>query len=922
MNSREAQRAPHNGPPPGQPDYCRLARDESRHSLERPGSPVDASFVRARSAGYIGQDGQDGSCVPVDADHHESASSFHGNDGDITMLNLDRFQSRASTLIDRPYVLTGQSGDAPDDEPRHHKLDMPTPGPSGGATPTTAAADDGQLLYIAKGDKKFQPPWFLLGPSVAVLLLTAGLATIMVVWIQTHRLPLESEGVIFVREGVEDEPDRPYTNPSIGRDNELRFNTQIAHSTGLSFSTVISTVAGASIYPYMALIAYSLATDWLILQARVAESPSAALREKLPTPMQYALLLQLCSSQSLEAVWNTLRHIFLDRGSRATVPGLLKKAVTWLIVLLLVNTAIAWTDFWLHETVKIVQIVHVDPQSEMRGYGTALNTTLCPELELSQGPDAAAPLPCLVSIDPTTGQPTFAEGPDLESLQVRSEGSLTFEGLSTTHAVDDLSLPEQTSRLDRLRMRFSPSAVAKNDSLVFATAPGIDGGQIFHMPTIGLETECQMIATSCAHDPTSFDCTNAGYPEIRSELGLDLAARLQLVTLADRSQSAADGSTHVAFKPANPIRVGVVTSYMDSNTSDVAGTGFETMQQSQQGGGGGSVHFVYSIAVCSLSFYELDVDFFNSTFSLRGDRRLAPDSLAFQLSGPLVSGRVGRTLGSALSAVTGRLEGEHFAAELGYTLGYALLSEASGLLAPVDVAVLQSERVLASQYPVVALYFYFGLLYSYALVALILFAWAWSSSSDSVAYDCPRTGRRVEMPAATLAQRVLMDPGRLIASHLGGNQTHAHGATLASVATMLAHAAPGVGGTNSEKAGIQDSATSTGVQAGILPLNRQAVLRTTATDMLDLFDEPVHQERLVIGLETGGRGFGVWPVSQATGAVGQAGGGGGRSGKRDSLIRASNLLHHPLQNHQQHCDQPVCNRDQDQDFAPAGGRYR
>lgn len=102
----------------------------------------------------------------------------------------------------------------------------------------------------------------------------------------------------------------------------------------------------------MSLVAYSLAADWLVLQGRVAESASASVAEQLPTPLQYSLLVQLCGANSFEAVKMALQHTLRNKGSRASVPTILRKALNWLIVLLLFTNAIGWTDFWLHETTK------------------------------------------------------------------------------------------------------------------------------------------------------------------------------------------------------------------------------------------------------------------------------------------------------------------------------------------------------------------------------------------------------------------------------------------------------------------------------------------------------------------------------------------------------------------------------------------
>lgn len=98
-------------------------------------------------------------------------------------------------------------------------------------------------LYASSGSKRFVPPLMLLGPVLAVLFLTAGLATGMGLWVWTHKLPLTSDGVIYVREGSE-EVDTDYTDSTLGNNNTLSFNTQINHATTLSISSVISTLVG------------------------------------------------------------------------------------------------------------------------------------------------------------------------------------------------------------------------------------------------------------------------------------------------------------------------------------------------------------------------------------------------------------------------------------------------------------------------------------------------------------------------------------------------------------------------------------------------------------------------------------------------------------------------------------------------------
>jgi len=101
----------------------------------------------------------------------------------------------------------------------------------------------------------------------------------------------------------------------------------------------------------MSLVAYSLGADWLMLQSKVAASASMTVVEELPTPLQYTLLIQLCSTQ-WSALWDSLNHVVRGKGSKAHVPKILIKAMVWLAILLTLNSGVGWTDFWLHETTK------------------------------------------------------------------------------------------------------------------------------------------------------------------------------------------------------------------------------------------------------------------------------------------------------------------------------------------------------------------------------------------------------------------------------------------------------------------------------------------------------------------------------------------------------------------------------------------
>jgi hypothetical protein len=148
-------------------------------------------------------------------------------------------------------------------------------------------------IYASASEKKYVPPLLLIGSVLGILCCTAGMATTMILWTYTHKLPLLSPGVIYLHEGDEDDMAREYTDKTIGDGAKLRFNQQSSHPTTLTLSSIIVFLIGGSLYPMMGLIAYGLAADWIQLQERVAISSNVDIIDQLPTPLQYALLTKI-----------------------------------------------------------------------------------------------------------------------------------------------------------------------------------------------------------------------------------------------------------------------------------------------------------------------------------------------------------------------------------------------------------------------------------------------------------------------------------------------------------------------------------------------------------------------------------------------------------------------------------------------------
>ncbi|KAL9935782.1 hypothetical protein V8E36_005359 [Tilletia maclaganii] len=753
-----------------------------------------------------------------------------------------------------------------------------------------APSEHPHVLFASQADRRFVPPLMLLGPVLGVLFVTAGLATFMVIWVKLHMLPLSSDGVVYIREGTESEGDRTYHDPVLGASATLRFEEQISHATTLSISSAISTLVGNSVFPLMGLVTYSLASSWLQLQTDIARRSSYALTEQLPTPLQFALLTQICGANSFEAVWNTARHMARSRRTRTTIPSILTKAFAWLTSLLLLTSAIAALDVYLHETMKTVQVLDINPIETFANFTWTLNNTLCMASALSLNQP-----PCLVAAPTDTSYfPVWAESGNFAVQYVEPEGWLVANNASKDHNI-------QTVVTNLL-----PDTNNSTRWLSFVDSPQVRNEDIFDSKSIGMSAQCEMIIADCKPTSQSFNCAAAGQPQISiGTTTMTLPSGSQASNLAshlyisDPQGGAMLGPASTIGAQSNPLPVSALITYSVQLQVTPEDQGFENFIVGAAPGSDGApasgqTTWMYGALSCSLALYELELSFFNSSYTFDAIR-LADPGLLHALSGPIVSGALTDAVASAVARVAGRVPADRFADLFGAELGYNAMAFSTGMLQALPVAVNSWQPILASQYSLPALVAYLALLYAYALCAIILFFWAWGMSSDCVEYYDPISGEKVAVPAVVLAQRQLMEPGHVIALHLtngagggGGAGTPASGpgfggAAMPTKSTQLPSAMmPSTSQSQLMKSSDPEKNAAMEARESVSPA-KAAAIRTVSTDLLDLFEDSALVDRVVVGLESRGHGFGVWPVQTALGAIGQ-----GRA--RDSLLRTQNLF--------------------------------
>ncbi|UZJ54449.1 hypothetical protein CBS101457_003769 [Exobasidium rhododendri] len=645
------------------------------------------------------------------------------------------------------------------------------------------------------------------------------MATAMLLWTYTHKLPLYSAGVIYLHEGDEDEMGREYADKTLGDGVRLKINKLSSHSTTLTFSSIIVFLIGNSVYPMMGMIAYGIAADWMQLQDRVANSSEVDYGVELPSPLQYVLLTRLCSSNSFSSIIQTLQHWHEIRSfNRSGLPKLLKKALVWLIVLLSLQTSTAWLDFLMHETTRTVSVVDVDEKTSLLPYSMRLNTTLCP----SERADA---YPCLLlPLESTGGNTSSAALFANEDQLVSSEGWLVANKASREYSVQ-IHKDADNSELDNMSYYTNPNV---------RTQDYMEEGY-----TIGLKARCSMLTSSCQSTDRTFDCSNAGRPELKSSLIVaqsNLTPATEYVTISDVLYST-DINRNVQYgqdafvgPQSNPWTVsGLVVS---PTSTSVPHSGFQDFQIGTEASlHQQKTHFSYGAFECDLTFRDVKFSYFNETYEIEAwnDSHV---SLAHNLSGPLLAGLVSDIAFSAIAPVAGRVEVDAFTHALEQSLSFNLLALSAGLIQRDLVPVHAWRPILAQQYDKSVLYSYIALLYAYAVTAVVLFSCAWGTSSSCIVFR-EEDGLSKEVAAVTIAQRWLMEPvGYLTALSIGSkcrNRSDSHEKQRQNHTRMSRPPTPS---------------------------------RTARCGLLQIFPKHAHEERVVVGLERGGAGFGVWPISR------------------------------------------------------------
>lgn len=335
-----------------------------------------------------------------------------------------------------------------------------------------------------------------------------------------------------------------------------------------------------------------------------------------------------------------------------------------------------------------MQVIDVDPVAVSKNFSMSINGTTCDRMDDLDG------LPCEITLNSTTGGLSFATANEYDLSYVGQEAWSVANNASKSHSV--------------LTM-FGKTGTTMD--LSYLTASGARDQEVFRASTTGVLTTCRMVTAECKATMQSFNCSGIGHPELASNttvLSDNLNSRLDLKNLA-----AVAGANASLGAQTNPLALIALLTYSLAGNADINETGFQNYDL-------GQAIWTYGMAVCNMTFYDLDVSFFNGSYSI-DNQKVSNPKVAHALSGPLVAGLVTDPAVSLVASSAGRDNASDFAARFAHALSYYTLALSSGLFQSDPVSVNEWHPILASQYSRAPLYTYFGLLYAYAICAVVLF---------------------------------------------------------------------------------------------------------------------------------------------------------------------------------------------------------
>ncbi|KAG8898000.1 hypothetical protein FRC00_003562 [Tulasnella sp. 408] len=587
---------------------------------------------------------------------------------------------------------------------------------------------------VVPSTKQRQVPIFTgVLPTMLVVLLSAGLAVFLLIWLRMH----QAEGILGYEPGFL----TAIRNGTFVVDEGYKEDGQVIQASlrALTSPSIASHVVGLTSSFLMTLVAYRTASQWLETSERLTQG----VEDQNPTPVQYGLLLGLLGASNIISVYNAIRYAIRSKGNRSKLPSIFTQPLIIASAVIVLNHALGVGDLWLHTAARsaviTVAVPGGVPDLSALKIGVAFNESLC---------------------DPSIrviNNSTFA------AFRI-----ITLADQNKTAVIVPASVQELKSRT--------------------STA------HTFSAATLAVRSKCEIITRACTQDSSGnvTDCTPAGAPYLPlrwdTRSGTLPACQIEH-TNADCFQSkifgVVDGSVGTFVHgdnqyflpnltlPSGPVTIGIQLQMQQPRVFSVEKSAFAVDSLSRLYG------------ICQVDFLNGILTYNPSENEYRlMSEAYVPFNLTGTFWGPLIAQYGTDRL---ISDISGLVMGEQ-STDPTSLISANLAKLALGLLGGAVQPVAATQAFLVRQgvfglYPVLSVLCVSGILFAYALFAMFIFFTSVSSKSYTVSTTTSLKEDGVEEypPAAkssnatkdetvlVLGQIWLTDPLPLVAAVFSGN---------------------------------------------------------------------------------------------------------------------------------------------------------
>ncbi|KAI0273802.1 hypothetical protein BC834DRAFT_966272 [Gloeopeniophorella convolvens] len=562
----------------------------------------------------------------------------------------------------------------------------------------------------------------LIAPAILVAVITAGIASALLAWLIVHSsqsslTEVWQDKAFLLDEGTKVEGDSGRT----------------ARLMGLTISSAASTLVGISSPILISLYAFRAAQAWL----KASHRGSSVHDVHLPTPLQYGLLLELLTGGGLTTLFSTSRY-FLKR-QNASASRILKQSFVVVVTIYILTHAISGVDLWLHTVTTTITSSTSTPSTTPRQLGIGQNT--CPPYV----PSGLIRV-CLMTQGGWAGDPR--------------PGMLVVSNTSTS---------------------LQAITLADHADMAVLVVPGVPNDLQFRSTSFGARTSCELITPLChlGGDVTEM-CTGfprSIFPVVTYENDTDSLTSSESKVFLLSSNCHQNNQSCTQLSPDQITNEWVILS-PDSDMLNSYTLWLQLVWASD-----GAAPFtspnntdivsVFSnkaamLANCSLSFYNVTLDYSNGTYALV-DEELLDVALSDGLAVPT---RLGHYLSHLIANVEGlaftSASPDEVTAFLTQDLGRLALGSAANItnLRKNTLSLSTVQTASLGRYPFWPVVILLALLYTHALLALIIFLITFLFSRSVRIRVPPPGGSGATVVASTLelVQLRLTSPVALVAA--------------------------------------------------------------------------------------------------------------------------------------------------------------